>query len=465
MRTDKLVDAIGMVGDDLIAEAKKPRRRSLRLQRIVAAAACLALIIGMLFLLWPGANDAFPTTLRMEAEPPGQGFVGNYSETQISGVAAEPFWYGISVTAKAVEMLPDTYLFLGDSRNTPLRLVRMETIRTLYGETMVDAFYFLLPEKYAVDLTVYDALVIDNIQQYGYENNVLYNQTAGCYESFPLVMFGTFQQFDLYINFVAFSNGSFDESLWLANEAWKDTFSTKIENLDNPKNYDIVRRGWILPQVEEKVRQHRKAYISPPQVHTLSEVESETVIEALTYVAPFENGVFIPNAISGSLGGIYSCYRRYLNGYPTNETILILGKDVSYSDAKFTDAEMEKLPNLTAALHAIEQDFEAGEIAPPHICDYSAYKLYAYSIRGWYAKTDTAVYGIIRIDWRYDVNNLASSYDDLLDDKYYIIEFGTNDVRAIDRDALIELLDNESDYVFDGKYNENGKVYEIRPMI
>ena len=39
MKSEKLMDAIGMVGDDLIAEAKKLRRRSLRLQRIVAAAA------------------------------------------------------------------------------------------------------------------------------------------------------------------------------------------------------------------------------------------------------------------------------------------------------------------------------------------------------------------------------------------------------------------------------------------
>lgn len=56
MSKDKLTDAIGDIGDDLIVAAKKSRSGVIVFRRI-AAAACLALLVGVFCLTFPRDND------------------------------------------------------------------------------------------------------------------------------------------------------------------------------------------------------------------------------------------------------------------------------------------------------------------------------------------------------------------------------------------------------------------------
>ena len=48
MKSGKLLDAIGMVGDDLIDEARAPQKKVIQWKHWTAIAACLAVLIGIL---------------------------------------------------------------------------------------------------------------------------------------------------------------------------------------------------------------------------------------------------------------------------------------------------------------------------------------------------------------------------------------------------------------------------------
>lgn len=59
-KREKLQDAVGMVGDDLIEEAKNPRRKNRKAVWTAAVAACLALFIAVGAALLPGGNTVSP---------------------------------------------------------------------------------------------------------------------------------------------------------------------------------------------------------------------------------------------------------------------------------------------------------------------------------------------------------------------------------------------------------------------
>ena len=58
MSKDKLTDAIGGIGDDLIAAAKKSRNGIIVFRRIAAAAACLVILVGAFYLATPKDEQA-----------------------------------------------------------------------------------------------------------------------------------------------------------------------------------------------------------------------------------------------------------------------------------------------------------------------------------------------------------------------------------------------------------------------
>ena len=70
MSKNKLTDAIGGIGDDLILEAKKSRSGIIVWRRIAAAAACMALLVGVFCLTFPKDNDeSIPPILQNTTAP------------------------------------------------------------------------------------------------------------------------------------------------------------------------------------------------------------------------------------------------------------------------------------------------------------------------------------------------------------------------------------------------------------
>lgn len=465
MSSDVLLDAIGMIDDDLVADAKTAPRVCY-LKRIMAVAACLSLAItAAAYLISPGYRDRgldrIMITSRIEAQFPGQGYAGNWAErNNDSTMTLAPV--GVVATVKAIEVLPDAYSFYPgmsfvqeESEPQRLRLVKMQTVNVLCGKNMVNTFLFGIREELMTDFLTYDLLLIKDMVQFGCENSVLYNQTTGQAEALELPVFGN----DGFIprnTVVAFTNEEFDEDLWQNSDHWQLLNSDFIDSLDSPDDLTVVQRGWMLPQVESAMLQlcAKDERYSNVNVNRLSDMIASPVAEALTYVKPFVNGTFVPQLnYSLDSSAVSIQYRRYVNGYPTNETVTISGNSAAYSSAKFTQSQLQALPDLTSALYAIGAAVEAGEVSAPHFPELAGQGLEEYAIFGWYVSTQSGVYGVIRVD----LNFGPGLDEDLCDDKYYIIAANSDVVEAIDRDKLLNLLGDAHDYVYTGAYGESGK--------
>ena len=452
MKSEKLLDSIGNIDDDLIAEAQEIKPHRNWKYRIAAAAAIVILLCSV---ITPLANHTpiLPTDTSPTDSPvhiPGisindfeQGFVGNPSSVEnaatINGSRALGY---ICVTAKAVETLPDTYHMIGNNQLT-FRLVRMEILQTLCGECAVDCFYFILPEPYMTDLTKYDALVLECVMQFGYEQHVLYNDTAKQLQAMDHVILGCFPGMG-GSSITAFSDGEFDVSLWTSTDYWTEhTFQ-----------FTTAPYGQSLDDYERFVRE---TYSNPwnGTIQPCIEANSQTVSEALNYVRPFHNGIYIPKL---DMYDSFTEYRRYVNGYPTSEAIII-GPNYSYcSKYHFSTDDLNALPNLASGLKTVGEAYDAGKIPPPHLKDWENMHLVEYVIFGWYAKTDSGIYGVIRVSWVFDDTTDSLRIKDYYDDQYFIVEIGSDTCQPIEPDALIRLLGESMDFVLGTNgYSDNGR--------
>lgn len=456
MKSEKLLDAIGNVDDDLIDEAAKVRKHW-GWKQWTAVAASLAIIICAaaipLTRRTPGSlTDTSPTAAPTVI--PGisisgfeQGFVGDPASVENPGSASMEIRFPLmAVTAKAVETLPDTYYIVGERENK-FRLVKMETIHPLVGQNMVDSFYYILPEAYMTDLTKYDALVITQIRQFSHQNSILYNETADQLEIIDQVILGFYTYLSGSV-ITAFTDGSFDRALWFSTEVW----TTEVGNQCAPP-IDLSMDAY-----EQHVREnYAEAYLDT--VYTHIEPGNAAVSAALDYVAPFQNGVFIPQ-VNWYTDHSRAFYRRYANGYPTNETVSINSNHAGYSQYQFTPDDLCKLPDLASGLKWVNEAYAAGKITAPHLKGWENMRLVRYVIFGWYAKTDSGIYGIIRVSWCY-ADDAENDYSKKIhyDDKYYIAQDGENACRVISHDDLTALLGENSDFVLgtDG-YNEDGRI-------
>lgn len=456
MKSEKLLDAIGSVDDDLIEEAGKVKKYWGWKQWTAVAAALAIIICSTIIPLThrsPGIPaDTSPTeglTIIPEISISGyeQGFVGDPSSVESPGnVDMEIRFPLMAVTAKAIETLPDTYYIIGDRENK-FRLVRMETIRTLVGKNMVDSFYYILPEAYMTDLTKYDTLVITQIRQFSHQNSILYNETADELEIIDQVILGFYTYLSGSV-ITAFTDGLFDKELWYSTEIWTTEVGNQCSTPIDPS----------LEGYEQKVREDYGGGYTDA-VYTHIEPENTEVSAALDYVKPFNNGVFIPR-VSWYTNHSSAFYRRYANGYPTNETVYISSDSAGYSEYRFTAEDLTILPDLASGLKTVNEAYDAGGITAPHLKGWENMRLVRYVIFGWYAKTESSIYGIIRVSWCY-ADDTEESYYDMIhyDDQYYIVETSSDTCQAIDHEELTALLGKNADFVLgvDG-YNEEGRI-------
>ncbi len=478
MKEDEFLDGVSNIESDVVErfvlmdnmfqmKANKSKRVWLRLG---ALAACLAIIAGAIFVLpmlrgddpgeIPGTgttgdpgNTPNPGTdnenkrpnipiLNIQALSSAPQYYGS-ENSESGGTSAEVNTEGISVTARLLEVLPDTYTFYDDWKQTEFYLLKMETVKLLKGEKMTDVFYYIVPVQFMRDYTVFDKFVIVNMGQYGYEHSVLYNKTQNCAEQLDIVLMGYVNiHFDRMDGFFM----AFDEN---GNFAWSPSEWTN----------DQYANGYTLTQAEEE-----HSYANGDRyVHTLESVSGEAT-GALEYIKSFENGLYIPDGDGWKAAyspEVQLGFRRYINGFATNERGKIYSDSVNWSKARFTQEDEIALPDLTSAYAAVKNAFENGDILPPHIQKYEEMENTTHGIFGWYAKTESGIIGVVRVTWCY----LSDSYKLHFDDAYYIIEYGSNECKAIERDSLLEKFGSyEKDYIYTGKYDENGKERYVIPM-
>lgn len=442
-------------------EKRRQRKKTIPLWvRVVAVAACLAIVIGV----WNAPNSSGKRIaigdFQMSWSVPQ--YYGYESTANIfSGSSAEEVDAGISVTARFVEALPDTFTFYDDWSQTEFYLLRMEVITVLEGNKVPDEFLFIMPKEYMTDYSLYDKLIFDDIAQYGYEYSLLYNKTQDRPQQIDTVLFGSVTTGFGYLARLieAFdTEGRFDMRLWESTEEWKKRTSRTVEYYGT-----AYYEAYTLQAAEEIARDIGGGY-KDLYVHSLANVRGEAAA-ALAYIKNLENGTYI-TAIDGFM--LYSKpevqlhFQRFIGGMATNETGRIYADQVKWSTAKFTKEDEQALPNLPAALAAVAAATEAGEIKPSHIQGLSNEARSSYGVFGWYAKTPKGVIGVVRVTWRYTDESLGHYTLDLYyDDAYYIIEYGGEECVAIDRDDLLEMFgEYETTHIFTGEYDRYGKVQD-----
>ncbi len=338
----------------------------------------------------------------------------------------------VTVIAKAVEQYPEVYEELasyGGVVTYRYRLFRMEVIDPLQSE-FVGTFYYLLPEKLKGDLTQYDALLISMNQLP--KNYVL--RVGDQVKSFGY-LFSDPDRDPSRGNMIPFNDGVFDETLW-QDESWSQVYQYYLEHIDATNSSLLVYRGCTL----EETLQCRQAKIKALSEGTtgieLKKVShfnfSNDMREAMSYVKPFENGVF---DLSGN-DNVFRA-RRCINGCPTNELIKFdfRNKTVINSEYRFEDEDFQNLPDIATYVTSLD----LSKIKAPNI-DTAGKVLLESSATGWYEKTENGVYSIVRIFWwYYDQDEPRKSYMD----KMFILLDETGDY-FISAEDLTELIGENS---------------------
>ena len=353
----------------------------------------------------------------------------------------------LHVVAKAIEEVGiyETLNAYGSTQTYTYRVFAMQVIDPLESgmETgSSDTFFYLLPSYLQGDLTQYDALLISMNQLP--HNFVLRNEDALIAVDY---LFTDPRRHPELGNIIAFTDGVFDESLW-QDISWRYGYRGEY-HLDRNDDSLLVSRGSTL----EEALQRRQAQIeklskwNKPQTVKHYDFQTDAAKQVMDYVMPFKNGVFVPYGNSYSYGA-----RRYINGCPTNEWIQIdmENETITTSDYRFEDADFENLPDLAAYIESLD----LSKIAPQHT-DPSGKILIFNSAVGWYEKTETGVYSIVRIAWRYfEEDNYYMEYYD----ETFILLDETGD-HIISREDLIELIGDNRNI----SYKEYGVGIEL-PM-
>ena len=429
--------------------------------RFGAIAACFLLIVSAVIVV-PMLREDDPDNgfnipiVNIQTPSSAPHYYGNESSSGMplsANLEANPA--GISVTAQLIETLPDTYTFFDDWNQYEYRLLKMKTVKLLRGQEMTEEFYYMVPVAFMTDFSVYDSFLIKNMAQFGYEYSVMYNQTQGKAEQLSLVLFG-YRLYGYHLmgsNFTAFdSDGNFDERLWNSNEAW-------IEGTERATIVDNIEQA-------EKIHKEENEYSSANNhyVHLLKDISGEAA-NVLDSLKSFDNGIFVPTFSSSKLylfPEVQFHAVRYINGFATNEEVSVWCKEwtggdqdtYAFTKARFNEDDMNRLPDLPSAFESVKGALKRGSVTPPHFNNQEKLRNTTSGVFGWYAKTESGIIGVVRVTWCF----YTKGYQDYYDDAYYIIEYGSDECKAIDRDALLELLgDYEATYIFSGEYNEYGK--------
>jgi len=380
------------------------------------------------FLSVPGKKDTV-----ISGEP--FRYLAGAQEPGANGPSAAPprfqFMHGyIHVVARAVEEYPNTYETLneyGSVQTHEYRLFRMEVMDPLQSG-MEGTFFYLLPIHLKGDLTQYDALLISMFQLP--KNYVLRNGDQ--VTAFEYLFADPYDEPQLG-NIIAFTDGVFDESLW-QDRSWFYGYQFAERMLDEDNGDLLVSRGSTL----EEALQRREVQIEEwgerakiVQVRHY-DFQTEAAQDAMAYLQPFENGVFVPERIISHYRQDYRI-RRFINGCPTNEWIHIDSEEetVTASQYRFEDADYENLPDISAYIASLD----LSQIAPQNT-DTEGKVLIYNSAAGWYEKTENEIYAIVRIAWRYFQE--GDVYTQYYDETFILLD-KTGD-HIISREELIELI-------------------------
>ena len=470
MKTEKLLNAMGSLSDELVKDAAiagRTDKKRFLWKPFIVSAACLCLLLTAAFsarhflsdrppevtgptasapqldsdALKYGQIDFFSAANKVDAGVSGTGYQWiDGTSNPTGGLSTEPavpklFFshVGVQVVAKAVEDLgiyEELYPYGWGFYFTQYRVIRMEVIDPLESG-LEGTFYYLLPADLTGDLTQYDAFLISMYQRP--KNDMLRGEnqiTAFEY------LFQDHQEAPERGCMIPFTDGVFDVSLW---EIWWQDRSHRYgyeylkDQLENEADKWVVFEGATLEEALQRRKLQTENWDATATYRQAKQYDfqSKAARQAMVYWKPFENGVFCSDRFISSPDryGV----RRYIGGCPTNEWYYIDLEDekITASEYAFTDEDFENLPDLAAYIASLD----LAQIAPQHT-DTAGKVLIYNSAAGWYEKTESGVYSIVRIAWRYyDEENTHIEYYD----ETFILLSETGD-HIISREELKEQI-------------------------
>ncbi len=350
--------------------------------------------------------------------------------------------------AKAVEELPGTYRDFsryGSAKYNEYRIFKMRITDPLETK-LTGEFYFALPAKLKGDLTNYDAILL-SMEQLG-KDCVLVHTETGVLSAFSYLFQGL-DQCPHWGELIPFNNGVFDDSLW-KEEGWIYPEHLSDESLLNGPYFRrvLVKNGTTLKEALATFydrSNYNNEYSTKPhagpelKTYDYSEPDAKAAME---FMKPFQNGVFQRE---------YSTrFRRYINGCATNETIEISYDTHAVTHANaFTEEEIAALPDLSATITALKIPER-----PPQLetHDFNITVKYSY-MYGWYEKTESGVYSIIKTAWFYTIAREDYFY---LDETFLLVtDEGT---KTLSRKELTDLI-GENRNISKDKYGS--EIFEI----
>lgn len=408
MNEHDLFEAIGRTDENLLEASE--RRSAQRWKILVAAAACLVLLLSTVTNLILPAFDAATAlpgqtiSMRKITWLRDSNILGASSSASAS-ISGEYFYnnqfsFQMSVEARVLDVLPHKYQAPASHSNShKFRILRMELIDTIYGHNMPSQFYYMLPEELSPDLKQFDSLIL-TVEQLGYEDYMLRNVNRGRMETFSFLFHsGSFDPDRGAV--IALTDGKVDMALWQL-EGWKD-WEGWPEALANVEEYPEYpgKTNRSVSQIKEAIRQGVASYQQKGSYHTRSSVmrnedlnwpEAQAMLEQ---VKPFDNGYY-GSTTDGNSSNRHITYRRFVNAFGTNEYITIdpETKTVTTSNL-FTKKDLNNLPRLDFPM-AIARWTEAPK---PRSTKQDPYVFCGVS--GEYQKVGDTILGIVTIYWGY----------------------------------------------------------------
>lgn len=446
----QIQNAFNALDDDIVEEfvqedmkrtaAILPNRKKLFRKYLSVAAACLVIAIGI-SVLYPmltkdpkqadpalSGNVALFNQLEDTTRFSSQSDYQSGSQISSSGGSAAPLpdsYYddmyikNLSIVAKATEVLPDVYSFpevgIRYLHSNAYKVIKLSVIDSIHAANVPNEIYYLLPAEMDADLTQYQHLILI-LLQVGEENTVLVNQDQNKYEAFSFVFTCPYEQYKKG-SILAFNDNQLDQSLW-QKKGWK------YGGPRTPAYY-----GCTMDYTVDSIRELNQNY-EARSVNQTSTFTSEEAKEALSYVHPFDHGVFIQRTVA-TPGVIYY---RMINRFHTNESISIASDGtVTQTGERFTNEDLTKLPDIESLIETLDLE----NITPPHTARLSELTVKKPSVVGKYCKYSGTVYGIIRLTW---VMSVKADSDQLVYDDLYILAKTDGSYQIVERDELREYI-------------------------
>lgn len=504
MKHNDIFSALSFVDGELTERAHKTMQGEHKYKKIAAwkrwsmVAACVCLCFAVLIASIPRKDPNINYNISLSHTvssdeilllPKQMYLCGEMDDLGIMSAPGAQFNYlhGTAIVAKVVEVLPDEYsdpaftqiyekqgvstfsynLAYSWKKDLDFKfcILRLRVEKVINGENVPHEIYYMLPSYASTDLLEYDQMIFF-VRLRGYDEYVLMNETQGRAEAF-YPMFSSNKWGNPYSHVgsvMAFSNGRLDTGLW-EKEGWLVPYDNMIfwggytlQDFLQKNDTSIFAslttypayEGCTLRSAIRMIQKHQQELINNSIISNieynfdildhLPTLEAQAV---LSYVKPFENGIFAHYVNGNNLQ-----YFRVIHGFFTREEIAINMDtgEVMHSGEAFTQQEIDALPALSEFIERLDlSTLETG-----HLTSEVAANLEVNFCRttAWYTKYNGQAYGIVKVHWQYkeiDITPNVQLYADLFyDDLYYL--FSTDgEVKVVSREELREYIGDDGE--------------------